>query len=181
MPVPFALPPNTSQETFARFLAEVSQVVGDENITVVEKVEELRDGSYLDQPRTHDPHHIVDQDYFMASAVVCPRSVPDIQAIVHIANEFKIPLWPTSIGRNTGYGGAAPRLRGSVVLDLGRHLNRVLEVNVDGAYAVLEPGVTFADLYQYLVDNGLSDKLWIDVGYHCAVLLIGLRADCMSY
>jgi FAD/FMN-containing dehydrogenase len=94
--------------------------------------------------------------------------VPDLQAIVRIANEFQMPLWPTSIGRNSGYGGAAPRLRGSVVLDLGRYMNRVLEVNVDGAYAIVEPGVTFAGLHQYLVDNGLRDKLWIDVGYLCS-------------
>lgn len=163
MTTPLALPPNTSRETFARFLTEVSQTVGDENIRVVTKLEELHDGTYHEQPRTHDPHHIVDQDYFLASAVICPRSVPDLQTIVRIANEFQIPLWPTSIGRNSGYGGAAPRLRGSVVLDLGRHMNRVLEVNVDGAYAVVEPGVTFADLHQYLVDHGLRDKLWIDV------------------
>ncbi|KAJ5826849.1 hypothetical protein N7447_003612 [Penicillium robsamsonii] len=160
---PLALPPNTSQETFTRFLDEVSKAVGEENIRVVQKLEELQDGSYLEQPRTHDPHHIVDQDYFVASAVICPRSVPDLQAIVRIASEFQIPLWPTSIGRNSGYGGAAPRLRGSVVLDLGRHMNRVLEVNVDGAYAIVEPGVTFADLHQYLVDNNLRDKLWVDV------------------
>ncbi|KAJ5382474.1 hypothetical protein N7517_000385, partial [Penicillium concentricum] len=160
---PLALPPNTSLETFTRFLDEVSKTVGEENIRVVQKLEELQDGSYLEQPRTHDPHHIVDQDYFVASAVICPRSVPDLQAIVRIANELQIPLWPTSIGRNSGYGGAAPRLRGSVVLDLGRHMNRVLEVNTDGAYAIVEPGVTFADLHQYLVDNNLRDKLWVDV------------------
>ncbi|RAQ81708.1 hypothetical protein COH21_012842 [Aspergillus flavus] len=76
---------------------------------------------------------------------------------------IKIPLWPTSIGRNLGYGGAAPPLSGSVVLGLGKSMRRVLEVNVDGAYAVVEPGVTFSNLYQYLVVNNLMDKLWIDV------------------
>lgn len=99
----------------------------------------------------------------MASAVICPRSVPDVQGLVRLANDAQIPLWPTSIGRNLGYGGAAPRLRGSGVLNLGNHMRRVLEVNVDGAYVVFEPGVTFSDLYQYLVDHKLQEKLWIDV------------------
>jgi FAD/FMN-containing dehydrogenase len=40
-----------------------------------------------------------------------------------------------------------------------------LEVNVEGAYAVVEPGVTFADLHQYLVEHNLKDKLWIDVRF----------------
>ncbi|KAJ5884877.1 hypothetical protein N7495_009387 [Penicillium taxi] len=163
MVVPLALPPNTTQDAFSRFLTEVSTTVGPENIKVVQSADELQDGSYLEQPRTHDPHHILDQDYFVASAVVCPRNVPEIQSLVRAANDYQIPLWPTSIGRNSGYGGAAPRLRGSIVLDLGKHMNRVLEVNINGAYAVVEPGVTFSDLYQYLVDNKLDDKLWIDV------------------
>lgn len=46
---------------------------------------------------------------------------------------------------------------------MGKCMNRVLEGNVDGAYALVEPGVTFASLYQYLVDHGLGDKLCIDV------------------
>ncbi|OJJ34401.1 hypothetical protein ASPWEDRAFT_42410 [Aspergillus wentii DTO 134E9] len=42
-------------------------------------------------------------------------------------------------------------------------MNRILEVNVEGAYVLLEPGVTYMDLHQYLVWNGLREKLWIDV------------------
>lgn len=163
MSTPLALPPNITNETFSEFLNEVRNVVGTENVRVITADDKLDDGSYMNQPRTHDPHHILDQDYFLASAIICPRSVPELQALVVSANKFKIPLWPTSIGRNSGYGGSAPRLRGSIVLDLGKHMNRVLDVNVDGAYAVVEPGVTFSDLHQYLVDNNLRDKLWIDV------------------
>ena len=40
---------------------------------------------------------------------------------------------------------------------------KVIEVNEDGAYAVLEPGVTFIDLHNYLVNNDLREKLWVDV------------------
>ncbi|KAE8334572.1 hypothetical protein BDV24DRAFT_22552 [Aspergillus arachidicola] len=163
MATPIVLPPNTTQGTFAQFISEASEASGAENVKVVVSVDDLDDGSYLQQPYTHDAHHILDKESFLASAVVCPRSVPEVQALVRIANNLQIPLWPTSIGRNLGYGGAAPRLSGSVVLDLGKHMRRVLEVNVDGAYAVVEPGVTFSDLYQYLVDNNLTDKLWIDV------------------
>ena len=160
---PLVLPPAIDQATYARYLARVVEIVGHENVRVISSKDELEDGSYHNQPFTHDPHHILDQDYFVASAVVCPRSVPEVQDLVKLANEFSIPIWPVSIGRNSGYGGAAPRLRGSVVLDLGKNIRRILEVNVDGAYAVVEPGVTFADLHQYLVDNNLKDKLWIDV------------------
>lgn len=88
-------------------------------------------------------YHITPKEYFVASAVVAPRNVPDVQAIVRLANDFEIPLWPFSIGRNVGYGGAAPRVPGSVGVDMGRNMKRVLEVNEEGAYAFVEPGVTF--------------------------------------
>lgn len=160
---PLALPPNVSYDAFSRFISACEEIIDRRNIHIVASKEDLADGSYYEPPRTHDPHHVVEQDYFVASAVMNPRSVSEVQGLVQLANRYRIPLWPTSIGRNSGYGGAAPRMRGSVVIDLGKHMNQVLEVNVDAAYAVVEPGVTFAGLYEYLVKSGLSDELWIDV------------------
>ena len=96
----------------------------------------------------------------MASGFVAPANVEEVQAIVRIANELKTPLWPVSTGRNLAYGGAAPRTNDCVVLDLKR-MNRVLEVNDELAYAVVEPGVSFFDLHRYLKDNG--HRMWISV------------------
>ena len=83
-----------------------------------------------------------------------------MQAVVKIANRYKIPIYPISTGRNLGYGGSAPVLSGSVVLDLKR-MNRILEVNERNAYALVEPGVSYFDLYRYIQEMGL--KLWLDV------------------
>jgi hypothetical protein len=58
----------------------------------------------------------------------------------YAANEHLVPLWPISIGRNSGYGGAAPRVSGSVVINMGKYMNNILEVNVEGAYCLVEPG-----------------------------------------
>lgn len=55
------------------------------------------------------------------------------------------------------YGGPAPRVSGCVALDLHR-LNKIIEVNAEYAYAVVEPGVTFRDLYDYCVKHKL--KVW---------------------
>lgn len=48
-------------------------------------------------------------------------------------------------------------MSGSIVMDLHR-MNKVLEVNEKFAYAVVEPGVCFADLYEYCAKNKL--KVW---------------------
>lgn len=87
--------------------------------------------------------HVTPKDHFVSSAVIAPRNVAEVQAIVRLCNEFEIPVWPFSIGRNVGYGGAGPRVPGSIGLDMGRNMHKILEVNEDGAYAVVEPGVTF--------------------------------------
>jgi hypothetical protein len=43
-------------------------------------------------------------------------------------------------------------------------MNSILEVNAEDAYAVVEPGVTFMDLHKYLEENGLREKVWLNVG-----------------
>lgn len=159
---PLALPPGITSEIFHEFALQAAKVVGEQNVTVLTNERELTKEHYTDPSKAHDMFHLFDKDYFVVSAVIAPRKVTEVQAIVRLCNEFEIPLWTFSIGRNLGYGGAAPRVAGSVGLDMGRHLNKVIEVNEEGAYALVEPGVTFFDLYQYLVDNKLDDKLWID-------------------
>ena len=83
-----------------------------------------------------------------------------MQEIVKVANEFGVPLWPVSRGKNFAYGGAAPILSGSVVVDLNR-MNRILEVNEKFGYALVEPGVSYFDLLRLHPGRGL--KLWLDV------------------
>ena len=136
---PLVLPPNVSSDAFSQFLS-ACQPLGGENIDVISSSSQIDDGSYMKPNYTHDPHHILKQDFFLASAVVAPRNVSDVQTIVKAANEHKVPLWPISIGRNSEYGGAAPRVPGSVVVNMGKHMNKILEVNVEGAYALVEPG-----------------------------------------
>ena len=95
----------------------------------------------------------------IASAAVAPETVEQVQQVVKIANRYSIPLYTISTGRNLAYGGSAPVYSGSVVLDLKR-MNRILEVSEDQAYALVEPGVSYFDLYRYIREHKL--KVWID-------------------
>ncbi|MFE7277346.1 FAD-binding oxidoreductase [Streptomyces sp. NPDC057623] len=97
---------------------------------------------------------------YRAKAVVQPGSVEDVQAVVRIASETGVPIWTSSQGRNYGYGGAAPLDPDTVVVNL-RRMNRVLEINEELAYVVVEPGVSFRELYDAVQASG--KKLWVDV------------------
>ena len=104
-----------------------------------------------------DPYDYRGSDRYTASAVVSPRSVEDVQAILAVANRHRVPLWTIGQGRNNAYGGAAPIVKDSLIVSM-REMNRVLEVDDDLAYALVEPGVRFFDLYEHLRAGGY--RLW---------------------
>ena len=142
-----ALPPGTSETMMERAIQAFVEALGSDGVLTSE--EDLRE--------FRDPYAYRGSDESAASAAVMPTSVEQVQAIVRIANEHRVPLWTFSQGRNNTYGGAAPRVRGSVLVNL-RRMNRVLEIDDDLAYALVEPGVRFFDLYDALQAGG--HKLW---------------------
>ena len=146
-----AVPPGVSEANFRRALERFTRIVGSEWVfTTDEDIALYRDA--------YSPL-VGEREEKVASAAIAPASAEQVQAVVRVANEFRIPLYPISTGRNLGYGGSAPVLSGSVVLDLKR-MNRILEVDERNGYALVEPGVSYFDLYRYIQDRGL--KLWID-------------------
>ncbi|KAI5867560.1 vanillyl alcohol oxidase [Durotheca rogersii] len=152
------LPPGVSQESFDTAVRELRGAIGSGNVELNDKP--LVDGWYIEHPNTHDAYHIVDQEELVSSATVYPGSTEEVQATVRWANKFGIPIYPISIGRNLGYGGAAPRIPGAVVVDLGRRMHKVLKVDGENASCVVEPGVTYFKLYEEI--QKLNLPLWID-------------------
>ena len=144
------LPTDLTEQALDAALDGFRAAVGAEHVlTDVEQLREFR-----------DPYWFAAWDDYEASAVVQPESVEELQAVVRIANDRGVPLWVSSQGRNNGYGGSSPRVRGAVVVNL-RRMNRVLEIDGDAAYAVVEPGVSFFDLYEAVRASG--HRLWISV------------------
>jgi 4-cresol dehydrogenase (hydroxylating) len=94
-----------------------------------------------------------------ALAVIRPSCQEEVIGAVKTAGRHQIPLYPISRGKNWGYGDACPVTAGNVILDLSR-MNRILEVNVDLATAIVEPGVTQGQLSTYLLKEGIP--LWPD-------------------
>ena len=152
------LPPDTDQQSFDLAIEDIRRSLGPTNVELNDKL--IEDGWYMEHPNTHDAFHFAQQDELVASAIVYPGSTEEVQLIVRWANQYKIPVYPISIGRNLGYGGAAPRVPGSVVIDLGRRMNRVLSIDGDNASCLLEPGVTYFKLYEEVQKRRLP--LWID-------------------
>lgn len=145
-------PPNVSPEVFSAALQEFAGVVGKEWVFV-------EDEDLFPYRDSYSPLRDTLEDR-SASAAVAPSSVEEVQAVVRIADKHRIPLYTISTGKNLGYGGSAPNHAGSVVLDLKR-MNRIIEVSESNGYAIVEPGVSYFDLYNYIQERGL--KVWLDV------------------
>lgn len=144
-------PPDLCAADFTNAVTAFRAAVGDKWVLTDEAT---------DLAAYQDPCAIFEADHFAPSAAILPGSVQEVQQVVQIANKVGVPLSPISTGRNLGYGGAAPRLPGAVVLDLKR-MNQILEVDEKFGYAVVEPGVTYFDLHGYLQRRGID--FWVDV------------------
>nr|WP_253951035.1 FAD-dependent oxidoreductase [Novosphingobium sp. SG751A] len=144
------LPPRVSPQSFDAALKAFAGVVGAGWVM----------SSDADRDAYADAYAPGSAERWPASAAVAPASVEEVRAIVRIANEYKVPLWPVARGKNLGYGTAAPRMAGSVVLDMGR-MNRILELDPKLAYAVVEPGVGFFDLHDEVERQ--KAPLWLSV------------------
>lgn len=87
----------------------------------------------------------------MPDAVVWGRSREQVAAVVRACFEAGVPLITRGLGSNTT--GATVPEGGGVILTLER-FNRVLGVDPDNRYAVVEPGVTNAALQEALAAHG---------------------------
>jgi len=148
--VKLTLPPRISPQAFDSALKAFAGVVGQGWVM----------SSDADRTAYADVYAPGPVEQWPASAAVAPATVEEVRAIVKLANEHKTPLWPVARGKNLGYGTAAPRMAGSVVVDMGR-MNKILDMDEKLAYAVVEPGVGFFDLHDHVART--KAPLWLSV------------------
>ncbi|MFA1545024.1 FAD-binding oxidoreductase [Actinomadura chokoriensis] len=84
--------------------------------------------------------------------VVRPADVEQVAAVLGVAAEHGLPV--TARGSGTGLSGAAVPRPGGLVVSFER-MNRILEIDTDGQVAVVQPGVTLAELDQATAGKGL--------------------------
>jgi glycolate oxidase len=90
-----------------------------------------------------------------AEAVLMPGSAEDVQAIVKACNKHKLKFHVFS----TGWGpwAAAPS-KGQILLDL-RRMDKILEIDEQNMFAVVEPYVVAAQLQAEAMKKGLNNHI----------------------
>ena len=135
MPTPGAIP------DYAGAFLKWTSVVGREHVLTDERHRD--DYSTTTLPKGTRP-----------AGVVRPSTAKQVSEVAGIARHHNVPLHAISCGKNWGYGDACAPADGYVIVDLSR-MNRIREVNVELGYAVVEPGVTQGQMYQYIQENNL--------------------------
>jgi 4-cresol dehydrogenase (hydroxylating) len=156
------LPNGISNTAFRSAVKQFTACVGEEYAFF----DDLDRASYADKFAIDDAAH-------HPSGALAPATVEEIRALVKVAAEHRIPLWPISRGKNLGYGGSAPALAGSVVLDLSRM--KKIEVDEANGTVLVEPGVGFYDLYDHLQTKGI--RLWLSVPANSWGSVVGNALD----
>ncbi len=86
------------------------------------------------------------------AALVFPETTDEVAAVLRVANLHGIPV--TARGSGTGMSGACLPVEGGIVVSFER-MNRVLEIDTENFVAVVQPGVTLAELDEQTGKHGL--------------------------
>jgi len=128
----------------ASALSDIAAAIGADRVVTGDG-----DGEY------RDPFQPPAWDAFATAGVVWPGATEHVQEIVRIAGHHAVPVWAQGQGRNNGYGGAAPRLSGGITINF-RRMNRVLSIDEELGYALIEPGASFQEIYDAIEAAGAS-------------------------
>jgi glycolate oxidase len=124
----------------AKHITALQNIVGDENL-------------YSDKAHLIAYSYDATRERFEADAVVFPRHEEDVSEILKYCNEHQIVIVPRGAG--SGFTGGALPSSGGIVLALEKHMNKILEIDMQNMVAVVQPGVINMDLQRAVEEVGL--------------------------
>ena len=123
-------------------LEELVKVVGADNVkTDAETLDRFKTDEETDPRLMHLPE-----------VVVWVNSTEEVAAVMKLANRFVVPVTPRSAGTSVS-DGAIPVL-GGIVLNMEK-MNKIIEINEDAMYAVVEAGARTIDIQMAAKAKGM--------------------------
>ncbi len=107
----------------------------------------------------NDKAHLLAYSYdatknrYEPDAVIFPRDEKDVQEILGYCNEKKIVITPRGAG--SGFTGGALPANGGIMLGFEKHMNKILEIDMQNMVARVQPGVINRDLQNAVEEVGL--------------------------
>src|SRR2546421_795292 len=147
--------------------ARLAEIVGAEHVLT---------GAAVSEDYAHD--EALTAEPVLPAYVVRPADADQVAGILMAANETGTPV--TARGTGSGLSGAAiPRADG--ILVSFERMNKIIEIDTENHVAVVQPGVTLADLEERTAEHGLFYPVWpgelsASLGGNVATNAGGMRA-----
>ena len=90
---------------------------------------------------------------YQPDAVIFPRDEDDVSKILSYCNEQCIIITPRGAG--SGFTGGSLPANGGVILAFEKHMNKILEIDMENMVAVVQPGVINMELQRAVEARGL--------------------------
>jgi len=108
---------------------------------------------YTDKAHKRAYSYDATRTFYEPDAVVFPKSEEDISKILSYCNKNGIVVVPRGAG--SGFTGGALPVNGGIVLALEKHMNKILEIDLENMLAIVQPGVINKDLQRHVEKLGL--------------------------
>ncbi|MDA0304904.1 MAG: FAD-binding protein [Proteobacteria bacterium] len=123
-----------------------------ENSGLPERLNKAIDGEVLFDRYSRGRYSTDASHYQIAPiGVVIPKTPEDITRVIEIAAQANVPVLP----RGAGTSQCGQTVGEAVVVDVSRHLNRILEFDAEARTAWVEPGLVLDQLNAFLKPHGL--------------------------
>lgn len=111
------------------------------------------DNAYFDEAHKIAYCYDATRKRYAPDGVVFPRNESDVSEILKYCNEHKITIIPRGAG--SGFTGGALASSGGIIMALEKHMNKILEIDLENMVAVVQPGVINKDLQKAVEKLGL--------------------------
>lgn len=118
----------------------LKSIVGDDNV-------------YADKAHLIAYSYDATRNRYLPDAVVFPRDENDISEVLKYCNEKRLTIIPRGAG--SGFTGGALPKEGGIILAYEKHMNKILQIDMDNMVAVVQPGVLNKDLQNAVEEHGL--------------------------
>ncbi|EAH6289638.1 FAD-binding protein [Campylobacter coli] len=111
------------------------------------------ENAYFDDIHKRAYSYDATKKHYLPDGVLFPRNEEDISKILKFCNENNIIIIPRGAG--SGFTGGALAVNGGLILSFEKHMNKILEIDLENLVAVVQPGVINIHLQKEVAKYGL--------------------------
>ncbi|NLY03353.1 MAG: FAD-binding protein [Campylobacter sp.] len=112
-----------------------------------------KENTYFDKPHLLAYSYDATRKEHLPDGVLFPRDEKDVSEILKYCNDNNIFVVPRGAG--SGFTGGAIAISGGIIISFEKHMNKIIEIDLENMVAVIQPGVLNMDLQKAVEAKGL--------------------------